>query len=352
MTIRLAVIGVGWAGSRHIEAIAELNEHARKHGEEPAIEVVALVDPDAAHLSEVAKRFGISNTSTSLDTVLNDPSIDAVSIASPHRHHIDAAVQATESGKHVAVEKPMAVTVDEADRMIAAADSAGVKLFVTEQVAYSPEVRRLAEILRTGEYIGEPTFAAVWAGFRAENYGYPGRREWLAQPAEGGTGTWVLHGVHTVAAIRAIFGEVRRVYCVESQTPSLGRDDIEGTMTCLFETVSGLNIQLVQSCETEFSPDRSGTTIYGTNGVVHSGRSGTTVTSKGLSEPLKLDIPGSDLSDYALEFHAFARWITHDEVPLTTGRHERGSLAVIQAGYESARTGKPIDLVEKFGAAP
>ncbi len=352
MTVNLAVVGVGWAGSRHIEAIAELNDHVAKTGGESPIRVSMLVDPDEAHMSERAERFGVAETATTLEAALGNPQIDAVSIASPHAHHVDAAVLAAKAGKHVAVEKPMAVTVEEANRMINAADDADVKLFVTEQVAYGTQVRRLREIVESGEYVDEVTSAAVHAGFRADDYGYPGRRAWLAQPDHGGSGTWLLHGIHTVAAIRAVFGDVHRVYCVESKSPSFSGKDIEGTMSCLLEMDSGISIQLVQSCETAFSPDRSGTTVFGTDGTLFSGRNGFEVTQRGSSNPEQIELPEQELSDYALEFKAFAEWIESGAVPPTTGRHERGSLAVIQAGYESADSGEPIELQNRFGPAP
>lgn len=352
MTVNIAIVGVGWAGTRHIEAINELAAHYEANGDDAPVRVVMLVDPDKDHLAEVASRFGIEKTSTSLEEALGDSKIDAVSIATPHANHVDAAVAAAQAGKHIAVEKPIAVTVEEADQMIDVANRMGVKLFVTEQVAYSSEVAQLREIVEAQEHIGEPTFATVTAGFRAKNYGYAGRRDWLALPDKGGSGTWLLHGVHTVAALRAVFGEVISVYAVQSSTSSFERDDIEGTMTCLLQMKSGLNIQLAQSCETDFAPERLGTTVFGTEGTFFSGKNGISVQSKDSDVPLHIDHPAQELSDYALEFQAFANWITQGQKPPTTGRHERGSLAVIQAGYESAADGQPVDLTERFGKAP
>ncbi len=351
MTIRLAIVGTGWAGTRHIEAISELNSYYSKQGGKMLIEVALLVDSDEAHLAETATRFGIERTANSLETALANPEIDAISIATPHAHHADAAVAAAEAGKHVAVEKPMAVTVEDADRMIDAAKQSGVKLFVTEQVAYGTEVSTLRDFLKSGKHLGEPTFATVTAGFRADDYGYPGRRAWLALPNDGGSGTWLLHGVHTVAAIRGVFGEVASVHCVESKSPSFGREDIEGTMTCTLTMESGLTVQLVQSCETDFDPARLGTTIFGTDGTLFSGRDGISFRSRKMGKRLQLNLPDQHLSDYALEFEAFAKWIAQGTKPTTSGVNERGSLAVIQAGYESAASGLPINMAERFGNA-
>ncbi len=126
--LRTAIIGVGWAGRRHIQAIRELN---RK------IDVACLVDSDAAHLSAAVDETGVGKTYAGIREALADPDIDAVSICTPHALHCPMAVAAAEAGKHVLCEKPMAVTVDEATQMIEAADRNGVTLFVAENAAYS-----------------------------------------------------------------------------------------------------------------------------------------------------------------------------------------------------------------------
>ncbi len=124
--LRIAIVGVGWAGARHVEAVREPGR---------PIEVAALVDSDARHLEETAVRFGIGQTYASLEPTLMDEGIDAIDIATPHSLHLEMAVAAAKAGKHVLVEKPMALNVPDATAMISAADANGVKLFVAENVA-------------------------------------------------------------------------------------------------------------------------------------------------------------------------------------------------------------------------
>lgn len=75
--LRLAVVGVGWAGHRQAESVAELNMGAE---EDRRLEVVCLVDPDAAHLATRSRELGVARTSPELDDILSDPDIDAVTI--------------------------------------------------------------------------------------------------------------------------------------------------------------------------------------------------------------------------------------------------------------------------------
>jgi predicted dehydrogenase len=201
--LRIAIVGVGWAGTRQARAVQELG---RK------IAVECLVDADADHLLEKAAELDVSKTYANYRGALADQRVDAVSICTPHALHCPMAVEAAAAGKHVLVEKPMAMTVAEASEMIEAARAHGVCLYVAESAVYSSMARRLRDIVQSGRQIGEVTSALLVAGFRATEYGFSGRRVWLSTPALGGTGTWMLHGIHTVARLRYVLGEVDTVY--------------------------------------------------------------------------------------------------------------------------------------------
>ena len=238
--LKLAIVGCGWAGSRHIEAVRELGEK---------IEVVCLVDNDEAFVNEKAAEFGIDKVYTDYADALKDTDIDAVDICTPHHLHCTQAVAAAEAGKHVLVEKPMARTVKEASRMMAAADQNGIRLYVAESADYTPMAKLLREVVQSGKYIGNMVAASFAGGFRATNFGYPGRRAWLTMPQAGGTGTWMLHGIHSMAQLRYILGEVEAVYMREHHAASFDRPDLEGTMTGVLTMVSGYQVSVLQTCE-------------------------------------------------------------------------------------------------------
>ncbi|MFH1084151.1 MAG: Gfo/Idh/MocA family oxidoreductase, partial [Chloroflexota bacterium] len=281
---------------------------------------------------------------------LADPDIDAVSICTPHPLHAPMAIAAAQAGKHVLVEKPMATTVDEATAMLAAARANRVTLYVAENAAYTPMARRLRQLVASGECIGELTHASYASGFRAPDFGYPGRRGWLTMPAEGGTGTWMLHGIHSMAQLRYILGEVRAVYMQEHKASSFRRREIEGTMSGLLTLESGVSVAVLQTSETRLRGDLRGYVLYGDAGIV-----------RGLDEGYQAyDADGSaagglvpygpeEPSAYALELEAFADAVAGVAPGPTDGLSERRSLAVVQAGYESAQTGRAIVLRERFG---
>lgn len=340
--IGLAIIGAGWAGNRQAEAIAELGTGLR---------VAALVDNDPDHLMERARALGVRTTYPDLAAALADPDVAAVSICTPHRAHAGMAIQAAEAGRHVLVEKPMATTVADATRMLEAAKANGVRLYVAENEVYKPHIRFLRELVRSGRYVGELTAAAFVTGYRSPSPSYPGRRSWLTLPEEGGTGTWMLNGVHGMAQLRHVLGEVQSVYVLEHRASSFRRDDLEGTMSGALTLESGLVVWIVNTPETRFPPSRLGFQLYGDRGIVFGHPDGYTVHSDELGggdEIVRFGYPPERLSSYALEMQAFADFVAGDEGP-TDGTSERRTLAVIEAGLESARSGRPVDLAERFG---
>ena len=338
--LRIAIIGVGWAGERQVKAIRELG---RK------VTVACLVDNDTDFLAAKAGELNVDKTYTNYHDALADNNIDAVSICTPHPLHCPMAREAAAAGKHILVEKPMAVTVDEATRMIEAAEANNVKLFVAESLCYTSMSQALRAIIENGQYVGELVAASFVGGFRSPNFGYAGRRDWLTKPDQGGTGTWTLHGIHSMAQLRYVLGEVKTVYMQEHHAASFERPDIEGTMSGTLTLERGLNVSVLQTCEVKLPGDFLGYTLYGDQGIVHASRDGYTIVDHNGNRSERIAWPEAELSEYALEIEAFADYVLDGIEGPTDGTSERRSLAVVQAGYESARSGKPVNLRERFG---
>ena len=104
---------------------------------------------------ERAQAWGVDKVYTGYQELLADPEIDLVELLVPHHLHAEMTVAACRAGKHVSVQKPMALSVAEADRMIAAAQTAGVVLRVYENFVFYPPHVRAKQMIEAGE-IGEP----------------------------------------------------------------------------------------------------------------------------------------------------------------------------------------------------
>ena len=338
--LNIAVVGVGWAGERQVKAIRELDRKVR---------VACLVDNDPDFLAAKAAELDIEKTYTEYHAALADAEVDAVSICTPHKLHCPMARDAAAARKHILCEKPMALTVAEASNMIQAAEANDVRLYVAESMCYTPMSQTLKRIVETGQYIGELVAASYVGGFQARNFAYPGRRDWLTQPDKGGTGTWMLHGIHSVAQLRYVLGEVETVYMREHHAASFERRDIEGTMSGTLALARGVSVSVLQTCEVKLRGELPGYTLYGDRGILRATREGYMVFDNQGTAPERFVWTDAVLSEYAQEIEAFADYVAGIREGPTTGYTERRSLAVVQAGYESARSSEAINLTERFG---
>ena len=120
-------------------------------------------------------------------------------------------------------------------------------------------------------------------------------------------------------------------------------------MSALLTMETGLNVNVVQSPETRFPGNAGGYLVHGETGSIRATAGSYELFAEG-EDPAPRSYPGSDLDSYALEFRAFADYVRGDESVPTTGVSERKTLAVIQAGAESAVSGQAVDIGERFGA--
>jgi predicted dehydrogenase len=143
-TIRVAVAGLGYWGPNLARNFAAI----------PGCELVGLCDASEDGRARAATSFPGVPLVADLDELLVDPSLDAVVLATPVPTHGDLAVRVLEAGKHCFVEKPLAASVADAERVVAAASRAGRTLMVGHLLEYHPAVSRLKELLDAGE-LGE-----------------------------------------------------------------------------------------------------------------------------------------------------------------------------------------------------
>ncbi|MCL2514751.1 MAG: Gfo/Idh/MocA family oxidoreductase [Microbacteriaceae bacterium] len=160
----------------------------------PQVAGVVLVEPDEERRREAAARFGLDAGYSGLDDALGDPKVDAVHILAPVFLHADMVVAALEAGKHVACAVPMATTLDDIDRIIAAAERSGLTYMMMETAVFAREYFAVRDMHSAGE-LGALT---LYRGFHVQNLdGYP--PYWQGFPP--------MHYVtHALAPILALLG--------------------------------------------------------------------------------------------------------------------------------------------------
>jgi predicted dehydrogenase len=144
----LGIIGCGQWGQNYLRNFSDLPERTV---------VVAFCDADPARIGQLRSRFRQARATTNTDEILNDPQVSAVVISTPSATHADIVVRALEAGKHVLVEKPMALSLEDAKRMVDCAKRQERVLLVGHVYEYNPSVERMQEYI-AGRMIGEPYY--------------------------------------------------------------------------------------------------------------------------------------------------------------------------------------------------
>lgn len=236
--LRLGVAGLGLAGGVMVAAA----------GTHPEIRLVAAADPR----EDVRGRFTTAEglpAYPSLDELLAVGGLDAVYVATPHQLHRAHAVSAARAGVHVIVEKPMALSVEDCDAVIAAAEQSGVCLVVGHTHGFSPGVREIARLVRTGGY-GRLGLMALW---NYTDFLYRPRRPEELDTSRGG-GVLYNQVPHQVDIVRTIAqSPVRSVRAVASVLDP-GRPT-EGLCTAVLELADGSAASLVYSGYDHFDSD-------------------------------------------------------------------------------------------------
>lgn len=151
MPLRFGIVGLGRAAVATAPALARRPDH---------FQIVALADTSAEALARFSQQYP-ARTYSSFEALCQDPDVDAVYIATPTHLHTQHVLLATEHGKHVIVEKPLAISLANADRMIEAVDRAGVCMIVGQSQSYEPPIRAMRDLVVGGQ-LGRLRLISGW----------------------------------------------------------------------------------------------------------------------------------------------------------------------------------------------
>ncbi len=206
----------------------------------PDAEIYAVCDVSEERARAMAQDVGATKVYSNIDEVCADPEIDMVELLVPHHLHCEMTVKLCEAGKHVSVQKPMALNLQECDRMIEAAKKAGVKLKVYENFIFYPPYVKAKELIDAGE-IGTPLTIRIKMLAGSNQYGWkvdPATWAWRMLEAESGGGPLVFDdGNHKFSIARYFMGEPERVFAYIDQTPVEGETftRADGTVVPFYE---------------------------------------------------------------------------------------------------------------------
>jgi predicted dehydrogenase len=208
-TLRVGVVGVGWAGRQHVAAYHVL----------PGVEVAAIAALEEAPRAELAAAYGIERQVARWEDLLETDGLDALSIAVPTFLHAPIAIAALERGLHVLSEKPIARTVPEAMAMVEAARAADRVLDVVFNHRQRGDIQALKALIEAGR-LGQPYYAKAWWLRRA---GIPTLGSWFTRAELAGGGPLLDIGVHVLDYALFLLGQP------EVSTVSASTYDLLGT---------------------------------------------------------------------------------------------------------------------------
>jgi phthalate 4,5-cis-dihydrodiol dehydrogenase len=192
--LRLGIVGIGVGASEILPQMEAM----------PDIQLVAAADINRRVLNTFSRRYG-AKSYDSIEKLCADPNVEAVWISTPNRFHAPHAIFAAEHGKHVVVEKPMAISLAEAEKMIETAEKNKVKLLCGHTQSYGPHIRTMRKIIRSGE-LGRLCALHVWA-----------YTDWMLRPRTAeeldinqGGGVPYRQGPHQIDTLRLLGGGMVR----------------------------------------------------------------------------------------------------------------------------------------------
>ncbi|MBM3127304.1 MAG: Gfo/Idh/MocA family oxidoreductase [Chloroflexi bacterium] len=340
--INCGLIGCGRVAPRHAQSFAEL----------PDARLVAVADVIETRAQRFAKEYR-ADAYADYRRVLERRDVDTVSICTPSGMHAQMAIDAMQAGKHVIVEKPMAMNLRDADRMIATAESCRVKLCVILQNRYNPPMQDLRRVVDEGKLGRLLLGNATVRWYRPQEY-YD----------DGWHGTWAMDGgalmnqsIHHIDALQWLMGDVENVFAYTATLAHKMEAEDIGVVALRF--TSGALGTIEGSTVTYPENPEGSVAIFGERGSVKVG--GTALNRKVIWKIAgevehEIELLRREQLDPVSVYGTSHKFVIADmlaalrenRAPRTNGIQARKSVALVLAIYESARTGKPIQMTDEI----
>ncbi len=325
--LSVGVIGAGGIAQSHMRAIEE-NDNIR---------LAAAMDVDAGRAEAAAEKYG-ARAYTSVEDLLNDSEVEAVHVCTPHSFHGEQVVAAAEAGKHVIVEKPMALTLRECDAMIQATEAAGKVLMVGQVMRYYPVNRMIQKLIAEGE-IGEVGHLlrrriSYFDTTKPDSH-YP---KWYLDLGIGGNCVLYCFGPHEYDILPWYLNSpVKEVYAKGTESTKLyegQKDSYTAVMTHENGAVSVLSQSVVchSSVHDQYIIGSKGSMMLAGQKLMLNGK--------------EVQIEGTSGEGMKNQIREFAKCCLEGGEPDASGRSVRHTMAVIESAKQSAERNETVQLAE------
>lgn len=350
--LRIGIAGCGAISRNHLEAFRALDH----------VTIAGVCDIDLDRARGTAGAWGIPAAVNTVRELL-DLGLDIISVCTPHPTHEDVVLQAAAAGVHVLCEKPIAIELASAERMVKACGDAGVKLGVLFQRRFWPAAQRIRAAIDDGT-LGRPIMGQCSVMLYREPE-YYSRDAWRGTWANDGGGVLMTQAIRYIDLLQWFMGDVAEVYGKITTYKHGGHIEVEDSATAVISFTSGAMATLEAS--TAVSPSLGvQVRITGETGASASltefpegsdGRvdlwavSGTVSTEPAYPEGMQGNVPLERINGQLIPHHTsqvkdFVQAVREGGEPAITGRDATKALRILLAVYESSRTGKPVHFTQ------
>jgi myo-inositol 2-dehydrogenase/D-chiro-inositol 1-dehydrogenase len=341
--VKVGIIGSQFEAYIHAESFRIMPDEA---------EVVAVASPTPGNAEKLAKKYDIPRVFTDYKQMLAEGDIEMVTIAAPNYLHAQMTLDIANAGKHVVCEKPMCMTLEEADMMVETCKKKGVLLMYAEELFFTPKY------VKAKQMADEGAFGKVYMVKQCEKHFGP-HSPWFWDVERSGGGVFMDMGCHGIAFCYWFLGrpKIKNVYCQMATHVHGDKTKGEDDSICIIEFDNGA-IGLVEDSWARRGGMEDRIEVYGEGGVtyadLHMGNALPTYSEYGYGYAVEKapDTKGwsypvfEELWNYGFpqEMHHFARCVRGKDEPQATGEDGRVVQEVLYAGYQSARTGRKVEL--------
>ncbi len=315
-------------------------------------EVVAVASPSEGHARAFAERHQIASHYTDYRAMLKDPAIEMVSITAPNRLHAEMTIAAAQAGKHVVCEKPLCVTLEEADAMLDACHRAGVLLLYAEELFFAPKY------VKAKQMADEGAFGRIHLVKQSEKHNGP-HSDWFWDVNQSGGGALMDLGCHGIAFCWWFLGKpkVKSVYAHLSTQVHGAKTAGDDEALCIIEFEGGAT-GVVENSWTKPGGMDDTIEIFGDKGQTYAdmlmGNALPTYSEVGFGYAVEKAASTTGWTwpvfeehwnyGFPQEMRHFARCVRGKETPISDGETGRVVQEVLYAAYASAGLGRKIEL--------
>ena len=341
--VKVGIIGSQFEADIHAESFRSLPNEA---------EVVAIASPTPGNAAKLGKKFGIPAVYLDYREMLKQPDIEMVTITAPNRLHCQMTVDIANAGKHVICEKPLCMTLEEADLMIETCQKQGVLLMYAEELYFTPKYVKAKEMMDQG------AFGKVYLVKQSEKHFGP-HAPWFWDVNQSGGGVFMDMGCHGIA-FTYWFLDRPKLKKVTARMGTYVHGDItkgDDNSICILEFENGA-VGMVEDSWARRGGMDDRIEVYGNEGVtyanLHMGNALQTYSEKGYGYAVE-KAPSTqgwtypvfdELFNYGFpqEMVHFARCVRGKETCIATGEDGRFVQEVLYAGYQSAGLEQTVQM--------